>query len=203
MRNIFALFAICTLLIAGIANAQDRVDINFEAGATGTTINGTIVGDEYIDYVLNVGSGQTMYATLSVTGTNGNGSVFFNVVPAGQDFPALYNGSSDVDRSAEVTFPESGDWAIRVYLMGNDRDAGKTVGYSIDLNIPASSEPQAGSLDEEACQSAVRERAASSSATVLSYETSQANNLAMIRDQYGVTWRCLVNNGTVVELNPV
>lgn len=58
-----------------------------------------------------------------------------------------------------------------------------------------------GMSDEAACLRAVSERAASSSNTVLSYETSEANNLAMIRDQYGVTWRCLVNGGSVVELN--
>lgn len=39
------------------------------------------------------------------------------------------------DRSAEVTLPETGDYTIRVYLMGNDSDTGKTVGYSIAVEI--------------------------------------------------------------------
>jgi hypothetical protein len=124
--------------------AQEVVPIRFERGATGSTINGTIQGDEYIDYVLNLAADQTMYATLTVTGTNGNGSAFFNVLPAGQDFPALYNGSTDDDRSAEVTFPETGDWAIRVYLMGNDRDTNRTVGYSIDVRVESSGAAPAG-----------------------------------------------------------
>ncbi len=34
------------------AEAQEQVDVRFEPGATSATINGTIVGDEYIDYVL-------------------------------------------------------------------------------------------------------------------------------------------------------
>lgn len=123
------------------ALAQDSVRIQFQPGATSTTINGTIVGDEYIDYVVGARARQTMIVSLSVTGTNGNGSAFFNILPAGKDFPALYNGSTDEDRRAKVTIPKSGDWAIRVYLMGNDRDAGKTVGYSIDVDIP----PRAGS----------------------------------------------------------
>ena len=125
-------------MAATAVQAQNQVEIRFPQGATGTTINGTIVGDEYIDYVIDARAGQTMFATLYVTGTNGNGSAFFNVVPAGQNFPALYNGSTDDDRSAEVTFTENGRWAIRVYLMGNDADTGKTVGYSIDVLIPAS-----------------------------------------------------------------
>ena len=41
----------------------------------------------------------------------------------------------DDDNRAEITVPSDGDWAIRVYLMGNDRDTGKTVGYSINVYI--------------------------------------------------------------------
>ncbi len=128
------------------ALAQDTARVQFQPGATGTTINGTIVGDEYRDYVLGAQAGQTMVVSLGVTATNGDGSAFFNIVPAGQDFPALYNGSTDPDRRAEVTLPESGDWAIRVYLMGNDADTGRTVGYSIDVYIaPADGSQDTGS----------------------------------------------------------
>jgi uncharacterized protein YraI len=90
-----------------------------------------------------------------VTGTDGNGSAFFNILPAGQDYPALYNGSTDDDRRAEVTLPETRDWAIRVYLMGNDRDTGRTVGYSIDVRIAPGGGAQgsgsagSGTLQEE------------------------------------------------------
>jgi hypothetical protein len=95
-------------------------------------------GDEYIDYVVNARGGQTMVVSLAVTGTNGHGSAYFNILPAGQDYGGPYTGSSDDDRRAEITVPHDGDWAIRVYLMGNDRDTGKTVGYSIDVYIAPS-----------------------------------------------------------------
>lgn len=62
--------------------AQERVDISFEPGVSSTTINGTIVGDEFIDHVLGAQAGQTLVASLSVTATNGNGSAFFNILPA-------------------------------------------------------------------------------------------------------------------------
>ncbi|SNT41132.1 SH3 domain-containing protein [Tropicimonas sediminicola] len=123
------------------ALAQDSVQIQFEPGATSTTINGTIIGNEYIDYVLGAQGGQTMVVSLAVTGTNGNGSAFFNILPAGQDYPALFNGSNEGQR-AEVTLPSSGNWAIRVYLMGNDADTGKTVGFSIDVYIAPGSGSQ-------------------------------------------------------------
>ena len=130
--------SIAAAILAGFANlasAQDRVPISFNPGATSTTINGAIRGSEYIDYEVNARGGQTMVVSLGVTDSNGNGSVFFNILPAGQDFPALYVGSNDDDNRAEVTLPSSGNWAIRVYQMGNDRDAGRTSGYSIDVYI--------------------------------------------------------------------
>jgi hypothetical protein len=120
------------------ALAQERVDIRFKPGATSTTINGAVRGNEYIDYVLNARGGQTMVVSLAVTGTNGHGSAFFNILPAGQDYGGPYTGSSDDDRRTEITVPHDGDWAIRVYLMGNDRDTDKTVGYSIDVYIAPS-----------------------------------------------------------------
>ncbi|WP_238371146.1 SH3 domain-containing protein [Heliomarina baculiformis] len=132
----FARIVAATLALCGPAKAQDSVPIEFPPGASGTTINGSIIGNEYIDYVLTARAGQTLVADLSVIGTNGNGTAMFNIVPAGQDYPAIYAGDNDDDNRAEVVLSESGEWAIRVYLMGNDRDTGKTVGYSIDVLIP-------------------------------------------------------------------
>ncbi len=123
-------------LCGGGVQAQDSRTVSFAPGATGATITDTIRGQEYRDHVVNVREGQVMMVSLSVTSTNGDGSASFNIVPAGQDYPALYNGSMEVDSRAEVAVPESGDWAIRVYLMGNDRDADRTVGYAIDVSIP-------------------------------------------------------------------
>jgi hypothetical protein len=134
-----ALLAAAGMIVLPSAFAQDRVDIRFKPGATSTTINGTIRGDEYIDYVLRARGGQKMVVSLAVTGTNGHGSAYFNILPAGKDYGGPYTGSSDDDRRAEITIPSDGDWAIRVYLMGNDRDADKTVGYSIDVYIAPSS----------------------------------------------------------------
>jgi len=34
-----------------------------------------------------------------------------------------------------VVLPASGDYRLRVYLMVNDRDADKTVGYHVKISI--------------------------------------------------------------------
>lgn len=130
--------ALTAILVAGMAAApalaQSDVDIRFDSGASSTTINGTIEGHQYIDYNLRASGGQVMTVHLNVDGTNGNGTIYFNILPGGADYPALFNGSMD-GNSARVTLPEDGVWTIRVYLMGNDADTGKTVGYSIDVGI--------------------------------------------------------------------
>ena len=37
--------------------------------------------------------------------------------------------------STTVELPASGDYAIRVYQMGNDSDTGRTTGFTLDISI--------------------------------------------------------------------
>ncbi len=116
------------------AMAQRTAEVKFQPGNFGTMVNGTITGDEYFDYVLGAKGGQEMFAELQVSDTNGYGVIYFNILPPGSDGVAIYNGSVN-GNTARITLPEDGDYTIRVYLMGNDRDTGKTVGYNLDLSI--------------------------------------------------------------------
>lgn len=97
-------------------------------------VSGTIIGDEYIDYRLGAKSGQEMFVELTVTDSNGNGIVYFNILPPGSDGEAIYIGSVN-GNTTTVDLPENGTYSIRVYQMGNDRDTGKTSGFNIDLSI--------------------------------------------------------------------
>ncbi len=125
------------LMLTGIASsvsAQMSADVKFQPENFGTTVSGTITGDEYFDYRLGANAGQEMFAELEVSDTNGNGVIYFNILPPGSDGTALYIGSIN-GNTAKIELPENGTYTIRVYLMGNDRDAGKTVGYNLDLSI--------------------------------------------------------------------
>ena len=97
-------------------------------------VSGTIIGDEYIDYRLGAKAGQEMFVELTVTDSNGNGIVYFNILPPGSDGEAIYIGSVN-GNTTTVDLPENGTYSIRVYQMGNDRDTGKTSGFNIDLSI--------------------------------------------------------------------
>jgi hypothetical protein len=130
MRKIALLLAV----LATPAFAQTTSDVRFEPGNFGTMVSGTVVGDEYIDYRLGAQAGQEMFTELTVTDSNGSGTVYFNILPPGSDNVAIYN-SSTYGNATTVELPEDGTYTIRVYQMGNDRDSGKTSGFTIDLSI--------------------------------------------------------------------
>jgi len=132
MRLLKALAA--TLLLSAPALAQDRVQVQFAPGDYGVTVSNVIIGDAYIDYMLGARAGQKMFVELTVDDSNGHGTVYFNILPPGSTGEAIYVGSRD-GNSTTVTLPADGDYAIRVYQMGNDADTGKTSGFHIDLSI--------------------------------------------------------------------
>ena len=129
-----SLAALFIAVVALPALAQSKAEVKFQPGNFGSMVSGTITGDEYFDYVLGAKGGQELFAELQVSDTNGNGVIYFNILPPGSDGVAIYNGSVN-GNTARINLPEDGDYTIRVYLMGNDRDTGKTVGYNLDLSI--------------------------------------------------------------------
>ena len=131
-RPASCLFAL--LLTATALPAQSTQEVTFAPGNYGTMVTGSITGQDYADYTLAARAGQEMFVDLSVTETDGNGSINLNILPPGSDNVALYNGSME-GNTATVPLPETGVYTIRVYLMGNDEDTGRTVAFTLDLSI--------------------------------------------------------------------
>ena len=75
-----------------------------------------------------------MSVDLAVIDSNGSGTIYSNILPPGSDGEAIYIGSMD-GNSASVDLPEDGDYTIRVYQMGNDKDTGKTTGFTTTVTI--------------------------------------------------------------------
>lgn len=132
IRSTIVLLAALAAPLPGLAQTMSTV--KFPPGNFGTMVSGTVVGDEYIDYKLGAKAGQKMFVELTVNDSNGSGTVYFNILPPGSDGVAIYNGST-LGNSTTITLPKTGTYAIRVYQMGNDKDAGKTSGFNIDLSI--------------------------------------------------------------------
>ena len=123
------------LAIAPGASAQDRSRVRFEAGNDNAAVNGTITGDEYVDYLLGASAGQTMSVSLIRGESNGNGTVYFNIMPLGSTGEAIYNGSINGLDATGIKLPSKGDYTIRVYQMGNDADTGKTSAFMLSVGI--------------------------------------------------------------------
>lgn len=123
------------LPLAGPASAQQTHEVAFAPGNYGTMVPGSITGQEFADYRLGASAGQEMFVELTVAETDGNGTIYFNVMPPGAEWEALYLGSMDDDNSETVALPLDGTYTIRVYLMGNDADTEKTVKFNLDLSI--------------------------------------------------------------------
>jgi hypothetical protein len=115
--------------------SQDQARVAFEAGNDNAAINGTIVGDGYIDYLLGAQAGQTMAVSLIPGESNGIGSVYFNILPPGSTGEAIYNGSINGLDATGIVLPADGDYVIRVYQMGDDADSGKTTAFMISVGI--------------------------------------------------------------------
>ena len=121
--------------LAPPANAQMTAEVQFAPGNYGTMLEGTITGHAYMDYHLGAKAGQTLFVELDAAETNGHGSVYFNILPPGSEGYAIFNSSMSADNTGSVELPETGTYTIRVYLMGNDRDADKTVSFRADVSI--------------------------------------------------------------------
>jgi hypothetical protein len=103
--------------------------VNFAAGNDNAAVEAEVIGDGYKDYILGAAAGQTMGVSLITDGT-----AYFNILPPGSDGEAIYIGSID-GNDASVKLPAAGDYTIRVYLMGNDKDSGRTVPFTLSMTI--------------------------------------------------------------------
>ena len=70
---------------------QEEV-VHFTAGSSEATVSGSITGRESLDYVLGAQAGQTMTVSLDVARTDGDGVIYFNILPPGSDGEAIFVG---------------------------------------------------------------------------------------------------------------
>lgn len=129
-----ALAALALALLPGLGAAQTVSDVRFAAGDYGTMIEGSITGDEYLDYRLGAKAGQALFVEMTRDGTDPDGAPYFNILPPGSDNEAIFIGSMD-GSTTTVDLPEDGTYTIRVYQMGDAADSGATTPFFMDLSI--------------------------------------------------------------------
>lgn len=195
-----------SVLVAGLASpvrAADRSQtVKFKAGATSTTLSGSIKGYDGIRYTLGARAGQEM----SVTFKRKNASCYFNVLPPGSADAAIFIGSTE-GNAFGGTLGVSGKYTVQVYLMRNAARRNETCKYSITFKIAGSGEAASAqpagtpSKDEQACLQAVSTQTNNGDVTLLRTETSEANNAVYVGvGPKRAEWRCLVKRGVVADV---
>lgn len=136
MRS-FKMILLAAMLMGSVAPvvAQTSQVVNIADAAT-TRVEGTIGGEDYIDYVVGARAGQILSATL----TSVDASVNFNVLPPlGDD--ALFIGSIyGTDYVGRL--PDDGDYTIRVYQMGAAASEGFDNDFTLELGLDVESVPE-------------------------------------------------------------
>jgi hypothetical protein len=166
MRNLLSCLAVALAMVLAPAFAQRDIvkhPVQFAKGKSGTTIKGSITGDQTVDYTLRAAAGQTMSVKLS-----GGSTVYHNVLPPGSTGEALFVGSRDGDTST-TALPAGGEYTIRVYQMGHAKSSGKRSNFKLDVAI-ASAAPkvpgsQASAEDDKMVEASGRAREGKFNAT--------------------------------------
>ena len=118
--------------LPGIAVAQEVSRVAFAPGGSSATLEAMVTGDAYTDYLLGASAGQRL--SVSLIAPSDGPTPYFNVLPPGSDGVAVYVGSTS-GNDATVPLDESGDYAVRVYLLGAARDEGRTIPYRLSLSV--------------------------------------------------------------------
>jgi hypothetical protein len=137
MKRHVATIAVALLLVPPVAGAAAFADpdrgsetVHFAKGATSTAIKGQIKGDNYVDYQVRAGAGQT----LNVGMESSNAFSYFNILPPGSRDVAMFVGSSSGYRFSGV-LPTDGDYAIRVYLMRNAARRNEVANFTLTVGV--------------------------------------------------------------------
>jgi hypothetical protein len=106
-------------------------EIKFDAGATSTTINGTVKGYESGSYLVHGKAGQMLKVKLSST----NSSLYIGIqdpsTKVGIHGGPLYGSTQEWSG----TLPRDGDYLIDIYLMRSNARRGKTAPYTVEISL--------------------------------------------------------------------
>jgi hypothetical protein len=181
--------------------------VHFRADANSAVVEGKITGYETIDYVLEASKGQHMNVGMATK----NGANYFNILAPGENEVAIFNGSVNGNQY-EGVLPKNGAYKIRVYMMRSAARRNEVAKYRLEMAISgAADKPSTAdaakpggmpSKDEQACLEAVSIKTNNGDVTVLSTETSEANNVVIVGvGPRRAPWRCLVSEGVVAEVS--
>lgn len=122
------------LATSGAAQPQPPGDVRIllDPVAGAATIESSLTGRATADYRFGGRRGQTMSAEVAIL--SGDGPIFFDVMPPGSDYEAMFVGRTQ-GRAGRMSLAENGDYTLRLYLWGEAREGGGTVGYRLRVSM--------------------------------------------------------------------
>ncbi|MFN4203369.1 MAG: SH3 domain-containing protein [Tabrizicola sp.] len=130
LSSILAGTALALALATASPAQTTRSETIAAADATaGTVINGTIRGDDSVDYLVAAEAGQRLSVDVSAS----NASLYFNILPQGSD-EAIFIGSTS-GNVADVPVPATGTYVVRVYLMRNAARRDEGADYALGIGV--------------------------------------------------------------------
>ena len=121
------------LLAPAVSYARDDIRterVHFQKGASSAAVNGSIKGDETVDYVLGARAGQHMNVSLATQ----HGATYFNILAPGENEVAMFIGSTSGNQF-EGPLPSNGDYKIRVYMMRSAARRNEVAHYRLEMII--------------------------------------------------------------------
>jgi len=148
-RRLSIVWLAAAAVVSGSAGLEQEQEIRterieFEAGATGTRIQGSITGYGIVDYRLGARAGQTMVVNM----TTSSGANYFNVLAPGETEVAFFNGSINANAYAG-RLSESGDYTIRVYQMRSAARRQETARYTLNVEITSADHEERGNVEAQ------------------------------------------------------
>lgn len=131
-------FALAGAVLALMATAAFAADVQkgartepvkFAKGATTTVVSGELKGEQYVDYMVTGGAGQTLAVTLK----GSNQQNYFNVTAPGA-LESMFTGSLSGNQFKRV-LPTDGDYTIRVYLMRVAARRNEASDYALNIAL--------------------------------------------------------------------
>jgi hypothetical protein len=135
---------------------SDRVKtVQFPAGATSTTLRGTIKGHNGVDYVFEARAGQTLQMLFEPS----NRSCYFNLWEPGAA-EASHIGSTSGNEFGK-TLALDGTYKAQVYLMRSAARRGQTCRYGLSIEITGTTGGVSAGVSDLAMQDRCKGEAAS------------------------------------------
>jgi len=116
-------------LAAEEGGTTHRQAVQFAKGKSSAQVRGAIKGNADAEYTINARAGQT----LAVSSKSSNGSLNFNISPAGAQEAMFIGGTQGV--KASVMLPADGAYVIQVYLMRNAARRNESATYTLDMAV--------------------------------------------------------------------